>query len=300
MHIKVKMERMNKLVALEIIKYTASSLLNQQKISGEPYFGKPLVGFADASDLLFERFKNIIGDFHLTPKEFFEAEFGRDSFTGGTVICWVLPINKNVLISNKTQKLFPSIEWAHTRYYGEDFNNALRSHVVSFLTDMGYRCTSPSLSSKWERIYSPDVGHASSWSERHAAYAAGLGTFSLSDGLITEKGVAHRCGSVITELKLKPTIRYYEGVYDYCLFYSSKTCKACIKRCPAGAITQDGHNKDICFQYIREKVIPEVNDRYEVTTPSCGLCQTKIPCETKRPKKGQSAMAASKYYGKDK
>jgi len=39
------------------------------------------------------------------------------------------------------------------------------------------------------------VGPASSWSERHAAYAAGLGTFSLNDALITPKGIAHRLGS---------------------------------------------------------------------------------------------------------
>ena len=282
-HIEVKIVRMNKLVSLEIIKYTASSLLNQQKTSGEPYFDKPIIGFADASDQFFEKFKDIIGDFHLTPKEFFEVEFGKDSFAGGTVICWVLPINKNTLMSNGVQTKLPSLEWAHTRYYGEAFNNELRSHMVSFLTDMGYRSISSLLSSKWERVYSPDVGHASSWSERHAAYVAGLGTFSLSDGLITEKGIAHRCGSVITELKLKPTTRPYVGIYDYCLFYNSKTCGVCIKRCPAGAISSDGHNKDLCFQYIREKVMPAVNDKYEVTTPSCGLCQTNTPCETKRP-----------------
>jgi len=115
--------RMNKLVSLEIIKYTASSLLNQQKTSGEPYFDKPIVGFADASDQFFEKFKDIIGDFHLTPKEFFEVEFGKDSFAGGTVICWVLPINKNILMSNGVQTKLQSLEWAHTRYYGEAFNN---------------------------------------------------------------------------------------------------------------------------------------------------------------------------------
>jgi epoxyqueuosine reductase len=277
--------QINMSVEGEIVKYTASSILNHQKTSKGRYFSKPLIGFADASDPLFERYKNIIGDFHLTPKEFFEAEFGVDSFNGGTVICWVLPINKNVLMCNRTQTKFPSIEWAHARYYGEAFNDALRSHMISFLTDMGYRSVSPSLSSKWKRIYSPPVGHASSWSERHAAYAAGLGTFSLSDGLITEKGIAHRCGSVVTELKLKSTTRPYEGAYDYCLFYSSNACGLCIKRCPAGAITSGGHNKDLCFKFIREVVVPAVNEGYAVTTPSCGLCQTKIPCETKMPVK---------------
>ena len=37
---------------------------------------------------------------------------------------------------------------------------------------------------------------ASDWSERHAAYAAGLGTFGLTRALITEKGIAGRFGSL--------------------------------------------------------------------------------------------------------
>jgi hypothetical protein len=36
--------------------------------------------------------------------------------------------------------------------------------------------------------------YASSWSERHAAHAAGLGTFGLCDGLITAKGKAMQGG----------------------------------------------------------------------------------------------------------
>jgi len=35
-------------------------------------------------------------------------------------------------------------------------------------------------------------GQFSNWSERHIAYVAGLGTFSLADSFITEKGAANR------------------------------------------------------------------------------------------------------------
>ena len=91
---------------------------------------------------------------------------------------------------------------------------------------------------------------ASKWSERHAAYACGLGAFGLSDGLITAKGKAMRVGSVVTDLPLKPSEKIYPHHQANCLYYFNKTCKACAARCPAGAITAKGHDKDKCYEYI--------------------------------------------------
>jgi len=47
-------------------------------------------------------------------------------------------------------------------------------------------------------------GPSSNWSERHIAYAAGMGTFSLNDAFITEKGIAIKLLSVVTELEIFP------------------------------------------------------------------------------------------------
>lgn len=52
----------------------------------------------------------------------------------------------------------------------------------------------------------PLIGIASRWSERHAAYAAGLGTFSLSDGFISSRGIAHRCGLCQTKVSCEAAI----------------------------------------------------------------------------------------------
>lgn len=204
--------------------------------------------------------------------------------SSGTVICWVLPFTKTILESNYSEKEFPSKEWAQGRFYGEEFNNILREFVVDLLTQMGNRTVAPSLSSHWKIIYDDNIGHASTWSERHAAYAAGLGTFSLTDGLITEHGMAMRVGSVITELVLEPSPIPYKGIYGNCLHYNSNTCGVCIRRCPAGAISLNGHNKDLCFEYTCKKVVPAVNEAYGVTMPSCGLCQTRVPCEKSIPR----------------
>jgi len=263
--------------------FVSASPANQLKDLDERYFAEPEIGYADINDALFTEYKSIIGDFHLTPAEFLEAEYGEPSPRSGTVICWVLPVTLNIRRSNRKAGKMPSCEWSHMRLFGEQFNEALRKYVVALLAIKGYRSLAPALTARWRRVISPEAGHASNWSERHAAYAAGLGTFSLSDGLITRKGIAHRTGSVITELVIEPTARPYSSPYDYCLKYNSNTCGACIKRCPAGAITEKGHDKEACSRYMNQVISPKVNETYGVTISGCGLCQVKVPCESKIP-----------------
>jgi epoxyqueuosine reductase QueG len=128
------------------------------------------------------------------------------------------------------------------------------------------------------------VGIVSNWSERHIAYACGLGAFGLSDGLITAKGKAMRLGSVVTDLLLEPSEKIYPHHQANCLYYFNKTCKTCASRCPARAITEKGHDKDKCFEYTYSVVGKAKKDEYGVEIAGCGLCQTKVPCEFEIPK----------------
>jgi epoxyqueuosine reductase QueG len=59
---------------------------------------------------------------------------------------------------------------------------------------------------------------------------------------------------------------------------------ACASRCPAGAITEKGHDKDKCFEYVYHVVMKSKKDEYRVSIAGCGLCQTKVPCEFEIPK----------------
>ena len=90
--------------------------------------------------------------------------------------------------SNRNETLVPSRLWSHTRWHGEKFNEALREHVVGILTEMGYLAVAPMLQPYFS-VDTNEKGPYSNWSERHIAYATGHGTFSLSDGLITERGI---------------------------------------------------------------------------------------------------------------
>lgn len=247
-------------------------------------FDEPLVAFADGDDPIFAEYKTIIAPTHLTPREALAEAYGKSSEDMPArlfAISWILPVMAKARESNRGETVVPSRFWAHTRWYGEKFNDALREHVVAVLIEMGYLTVAPMLQPYFKWFYN-EKGAYSNWSERHIAYAAGLGTFSLSDGFITERGIAHRCGSVVTDLELPVSPRTAENPYANCLFYVNGKCKACIKRCPAGAITEEGHDKIKCRKYLFYE-IGYVLKEYEVGIAGCGLCQTKVPCEFQNP-----------------
>lgn len=266
----------------EIIRFTAESTANRFPDSDCSYFDEPLVGFAAASDPLFDSYRKIIGPHHQTPRELLERAFPGKRYVTGTVVCWILPISEATRSSNRKESLWPSREWALTRTHGESFNNDLRRHLTDFLLTKGYRTVAPLLAEGWQTVETAE-GLSSTWSERHAAFAAGLGTFSLNRGFISERGIAHRCGSVITDLIIPPRPRRHQNYAENCLFCRNGSCGACISRCPVGAITRFGHDKERCRAYGYETVVREVGERYGVATPGCGLCQTGVPCETSIP-----------------
>jgi epoxyqueuosine reductase len=170
------------------------------------------------------------------------------------------------------------------RMYGEEVNDKLRRHVVDALTASGIDAVAPLLSPLWLAKMSERYGYASTWSERHAAYSAGLGTFGLSDGLITPKGKAMRCGSVIARINIPASARPYKNHNEYCLFYSEGTCGKCIERCPVGAISKTGHDKKKCSAYVNT-MWEYVRTNYGFKGYGCGLCQTGVPCESGIPAK---------------
>ena len=106
---------------------------------GGKYFDAPRVGFASAQDRLFEDYKRIIGPFHWTPSEILNQGAPTTGPREGTVVSWILPITEPVRISNRMEDRYPSRQWAHTRNFGELFNNEVRNMVVAFLTKQGGR-----------------------------------------------------------------------------------------------------------------------------------------------------------------
>ena len=268
-----------------IRQFVASSKNSLYQDRHEPAFAAPLVGFSRGDDPLYEELKEHVGPFHWTPIEIFSKTFpdGTVKPEELTVISWILPQTKATKQENRRQRRYPSERWARNRLFGENFNVLLRDHVVKELSGRGIKALAPANSAYWEQKLSDRYTFASTWSERHAAYIAGLGTFGLSDGLITEAGKAMRCGSVIANIQVTPSPRPYKDHRAYCLFFSQGTCGKCIERCPAGSVTKEGRDKEKCRDYLRSVTADFVKSHFGIEIYACGLCQTAVPCESRIP-----------------
>lgn len=258
------------------------------------YFEAPLVGFARGDDPIFDAIKDQVGPESMTPclalansarARGFSEEIKPEEVS---VISWVLPINSLVREKQRLEKTGPAAEWSYTRNYGEEFNIDLRRRVAGWLEARGYLAAAPFILPEFRIINDPARRNfTSTWSERHTAYACGLGTFSLNDALITPRGIAHRLGSVVVRKVLPEAYRPYSGHMDYCI--ADLGCKSCIKRCPSMALSESGHDKDICHQttYAGEEAAAR-RKRLGINKIGCGLCQVAVPCEDRIPKRKPS------------
>jgi epoxyqueuosine reductase QueG len=257
------------------LNYISKEIAISKKVVGMKIFEAPIFSFGSAEDQYFTSFKEaaVIGKHFLSPQEWLPES--------KTVISFFLPFSKAVKKANNMDILWPSEEWLHGRIEGQRMLNKLCEYLKMELIYAGYNSLVPSLNARfWAKTgvlpgSDSQVSFTSTWSERHVAFACGLGTFGLSKGLITKKGMAGRFGSVITELNLSPDIRKYEKMDEHCTM-----CGACVKKCPVNAISiEEGKNHIICSAFL-DKTAEKYKPRY-----GCGKCQSGVPCESRIPKR---------------
>lgn len=242
--------------SLETISTTPTSFSRMQ------IWESPILGIASAADPLWEALKNpeVVGVYHKSPEEWMSG--------AKSVISYFLPYTERIRSANRIAEV-TATEWLYGRWEGEFLNDALRSYIVELVEKNGGRASAPVQDQRYEV-----VDMRSNWSERHASFIAGLGTFSLSRALITKRGSAGRFGSVIVDVSLEPTQREYSDIYEYC-----SKCMACARRCPPQAIDKNGKDNQMCRLHIgMEK--EKYNPRY-----GCAKCQAGVPCEAKIPGK---------------
>jgi epoxyqueuosine reductase QueG len=197
-----------------------------------------------------------------------------------SVISVFVPFAESIRKAYKKDSRYSALEFSSGKWNGSKFLNVIRRALVRFSETHGAQAVAPNIDSRYD-----SDGWNPFWSERHVAFTAGLGSLGLQQGLITEKGVLGRIASTITTLKLTPTPRIYTEVYAYCLYAFDGSCRACIDRCPAEAISTAGKIPGQCSKNGN-------GDHFkEWPYASCGHCSTFVPCSTGIPAKIKKAMS---------
>ena len=252
-------------------------------------FDIPSVAFSRGDDSLYAFYKDHIDpDFYRLPAQWLASVYGHDFDPARiSVISWFLPQTEDTKQKSRNVDDCPPLEWTMVRVHGEECNRQLAKALEQHLVELGYEAVAPMVSDQFSWGDSEKFVKISNWSERHTAYISGLGTFGLCDGLISKRGKAGRYGSVIVYAPLEATARTYTEYNEYCM--AKNGCTACIKRCPAGAITlEGGHDKRKCMQYHSEVIEKIDHERYGYDGYAvCGLCQTGVPCESCIPGKSK-------------
>jgi hypothetical protein len=296
---------MNALVSKFLQELFASNKLNRlpEEYAGGPFFDAPIIGVAHGDDPIFGRYKELVGPEHMTPAEMWTASGlpgTPDLASRLRVLAILFPYIDRIREESKDVEVMPAEIYSVARNYANEFIEDVMKRAVKFFEDQGHRAAAGALSPAFQVIAKGDpIRFYSTWSERHMAFAAGLGTFSLHEGFISEAGCNIRVASVTTDAPLEVTPRASDEPYANCLYYAKETCRECEKRCPADAINEDGHDKFECWKYgrvveeemtkrIAESILKphyrNVNDTDTYSYPvGCAFCQFGVPCTAKNP-----------------
>jgi len=183
---------MNKQLKLFLDGVFASNELNRlpQMFGGDRIFSAPLIGVSCGDDDLFEKLKEIIGPEHLTPSDMWtQRGLPEDESLAKRlrILSVVFPYAR--IIREEGEKNIEDVPpeiYCVARNFANQFMDAVLEQIVGYIQTKGFRAISGVKSGAFQiltketpfRIYS-------NWSERHIAFASGLGTFSLHEGLIT-------------------------------------------------------------------------------------------------------------------
>ncbi|MFC1737391.1 hypothetical protein ACFL1X_14860 [Candidatus Hydrogenedentota bacterium] len=297
---------LNEKLATYITEFFQTSELNlfPGQYGGARVFADPSVGVARGDDPVFQKFKEVVYRKHMTPAEVWienSLPDKPDLAAGLRVLSILFPFVDRIREegARNTEHMPPEL-YCLARNLATAFMEAVLGETVALLEREGHRAMAGPGGCSHMIVSRGELFEIQSrWSERHVAYAAGLGTFSLNEALITEKGCNIRVASVITDAPLEITPRTCTDPFSNCIYLSEGACGRCVDKCPARAITKEGHDKRKCLDYSR-KVEREMRSRpvgrllkayalriNEEDIPfysvGCGMCQFDTPCSDKNP-----------------
>ncbi|VEN73201.1 putative Fe-S protein [Candidatus Desulfarcum epimagneticum] len=301
---KNHLNQINKQIQIFIENLFASSDENRlpDNYGGGQIFAKPLIGVSKGDDYIFEKFKEVVRPDHLTPAEMWtQSGFPWEAGLAARLraLSVAFPFSNQIReAGNNNDGQTPAEIFSIGYNFSKFFLKFFMNETVTFLNQRGFRAMSGVLSEAFN-ILKP-YPFRSNWSEKHIAFAAGLGSFNLQQVLITDMGCNVVLASVITDAPLESTTRESDDPYANCLHFAKKKCGKCIDKCPADAITEKGLDREKCFAHIRllthkaekrslKKVLKPrkhkiIGGKVETNYPvGCTFCQFGVPCSDKNP-----------------
>ena len=237
----------------------------------------PIVGFANVQSDYIQKMQIFLGPEHELPEDILDD--------AKIVVAYFLPFTKELVKLSSDKKYekqhVVAPEWALAYEETNTLIVIINRDLIEFLSQKGYKAafSIQSMTFDKEKL----ISH---WSQRHFAYAAGLGTFGINNMLITKVGCCGRYSTVITNLDVEAD-QPVEG--EYCLYKKKGTCGICMKHCPAGALTPDGYDRNACYGICKENAVvyTDFGSSYmdetgenanSVGSEVCGKCVTGSPC----------------------
>ncbi|OGO78465.1 MAG: hypothetical protein A2Y23_05025 [Clostridiales bacterium GWB2_37_7] len=215
-------------------------------------YRESIVAFADVEDPEFKEIKSMTHENHLLPTDWMP--------TGKTVVSFFIPFTKELMMINKEHG-YVAKEWAIAYIESNNLIKEICSKTAEKLKEYG-------IGAVWQL---PDQNFdeeklMSYWSQRHAAYIAGLGTFGINNMLITDKGCLGRYGSFIIDYRIEPSVKNRK---EKCLYMLNRSCGKCMELCPVGALSKQGFDRYKCNQRVWA-----VDEYYSdlATCDCCGKC----------------------------
>ena len=222
---------------------------------------RPIVRFADAHHPGFAKLKQIVDPGHHVPEDFLPG--------ARTVISWFLPFAQDLAKENLPGGSCAA-SWADAYLITNEMAAWINGELVAFLQDEWHVAAAVVQDAGMISEENP----RSRWSQRHVAYLAGHGTFGLNNMLISDAGSVGRYFSLVAALDVQPD---EPVVQERCLWKKDGSCRLCVARCTAGALTENGFDRFRCLELCLE------NMRKYPGADVCGKCTVELPCSYENP-----------------
>lgn len=219
-------------------------------------FREPIVGFASAQDPLYAQLSDIIGVKQFLPTDILP--------TAQTVIVYFIPYSLEIVRSIQKQNNIVQ-QWSDNYTVTNLLLAAISDELQNELKNRGFAVKTEPPTNNYDPIQL-----TARWAHKSSACIAGIGTFGLNRLIITKSGTAGRLNSLVTDAFIPPTPRPAE---PYCLYYRTGKCKACVEKCPSGALSTEGFDRFRCNAYLDGKNVHDLQQ-------GCGMCSSG-PCAAK-------------------